>query len=68
LEPPGIFRDVLDGGFEGLKTDAADAAPLKESGVGLQDKDSLEVCFHRVPCLEICWIGDGLVLVLLPIV
>ena len=34
LEPSGIFRYVLDGGFEGLDRDVADAFPLKDSGVG----------------------------------
>ena len=43
-EPSGIFRYVLDGVFEGLDRDVADAFPLKDSGVGLEGKDSLEGC------------------------
>ena len=55
---------MVDGVFEGLHRDVADASPLKESGVWIQDNDILEDCGCEDVCLEICWIGDGPGLVL----
>ena len=57
LEKLCIYRDVLDGVFEPVDREIAHASPLKESGVGLEGKESLEGCVLFVLCLEKCWIG-----------
>ena len=57
LEKLCICRHVVDGVLEPVDRDGAHASPLKESGVGLEGKESLEGCVLFVLCLEKCWIG-----------
>ena len=59
LEKLCIYRDVLDGVFEPVDREIAHASPLKESGVGLEGKDSLKGCVLFVVCLEKCWVGPA---------